>query len=122
MKLSKIHRVLKSKQSNWMNKYIDFNTGKRTNSANSFLKKLFKLMINFVYCKAMENFTKNFRLVNNEKDVLKYTSRPTHFIHNIFNKYYAAIQEIKPVVTLNKAIYVGFTVLKLSKWLMCDIH
>ena len=64
----------------------------------------------------------NVRLVNNEKDFLKYTSRPTHITHKIFGKNYAAIHEIKPVLTLNKPIYVGFTVLDLSKWKMYDFH
>ena len=58
---------------------------------------------------------KIYRLVNNEKDFLKYTSRPTHITHKIFDENYAAIHEIKPVLILNKPIYVGFTVLKLSK-------
>ena len=124
MKLTKIHRVLRFKQSDWMKKYINFNTEKRTNAANSFEKDFFKLMINSVYGKTMENLQKriNVRLVNNEKDFLKYTSRPTHITHKIFGKNYAAIHEIKPVLTLNKPIYVGFTVLELSKWLMYDYH
>ena len=107
-----------------MKKYINFNTEKRTNAANSFEKDFFKLMINSVYGKTMENLQKriNVRLVNNEKDFLKYTSRPTHITHKIFGKNYAAIHEIKPVLTLNKPIYVGFTVLELTKWLMYDFH
>ena len=40
----------------------------------------------------------------------------------MFNKNYATIQEIKSVLTFNKPIYVGFTVLEISKWLMYDFH
>ena len=62
------------------------------------------------------------RLVTNEKDFLKYTSKPMHITHKIFGKNFAVIHETKPVLTLNKQIYVGFTVLELSKWLMFDFH
>ena len=81
-------------------------------------------MINSVNGKTMENLQKriSIRLVNNEKDFLKYTSRPTHITHKIFDKNYAAIHEIIPVLTLNKQSYVGFTVLELSKWLIYDFH
>ena len=50
------------------------NTEKRKNAANDFEKDFFKLVINSVYGKTMENLRKriNVRLVNNEKDFLKY--------------------------------------------------
>ena len=107
-----------------MKKYIDFNPKKGKNTTNDFEKDFFKLMINSVYGKTMENLRKriNVRFVNNEQDFLKYTSKPTYVTHKLFDKDFAAIHEIKPVLMLNKAIYVGFTVLELSKWMMYDFH
>ena len=79
-------------------------------------------MINSVYGKAMENLRRrmNVRLVNNEKVFLKYNSRRTYSGYEKFGKDYAAIHEIEPVLILNKPIYLGCTVLHLSKWKMCE--
>ena len=63
-------------------------------------------MINSVYDKTMENLI-SIKVVNDEKDYLKHISKPTF----ISTKNYAAIHEIKPVLTLSKPICVGFTVL-----------
>ena len=59
MKLTKIHRVLKFKQSDWMKRYT-----------NDFEKDFFELMINSVYGKTMENLRKriNVRLVNKAEE------------------------------------------------------
>ena len=69
MKLSKIHRILKFKQSNWLEEYIKFNADKSKNAKKYFEKNYFKLMINSIYGKAMENLRKRIgvRLINNSK-------------------------------------------------------
>ena len=66
----------------------------------------------------MENLWKriNVRLINNAEDFFKYTSKPRYIIHKIFGKDHAFTHEIKTVLIPNKPIYVGFTVLDLSKW------
>ena len=65
MKLTKIQRLLKFKQSDWMKKHIDFNAEKRRNAANNFAKDFLKF--------TMESLQKrtNVRLINNEKCFLK---------------------------------------------------
>ena len=80
----------------------------------------FKLMINSIYGKTIENLRTRVRLVNNAENFLKYISKPAYITHKIFGKGNAAIHEIKPVLILKKPIYVGFTVLSLSKWKMYD--
>ena len=94
------------------------------NAADDFEEGFFKLMINTVFGKRMENLQKraNVRLVNNEKGFLKYTSKPTHVTHKMIGKDYATVHEIKPVLILNKPIYVVFTALNLIKWKMQDFY
>ena len=116
--------MLKFKQSDWKKKYIDFNTERRINADEDFEKYFSKLIINSVYGKTMENLWKRIKvwLVNNAGEFLKHASRPTYITCKIFSGNFAAIHEIKPVLMLNKPIYVGFTVLELSQWLMYDFH
>ena len=124
IKLTKVHRILEFKQSDWLKKYINFNTDKRKNAANSFEKYFFKLMNNSVFGKTVENLRKriNVELINNAKDHVKCISRPNFISQKIFSKSFVAVHKIKPLLTLNKPIYVGFSILGLSKTLMYRFH
>ena len=72
----------------------------------------------------MENLRKRIkiRIIKNEKDFIKYASRPTYINHDIFGKRLVAIHEKKELLTLNKPIYVGCRVLELSKLEMHKFH
>ena len=123
MKLTKVHRIVKYKQSDWLKKYIDFNTNKRKNAANSFKKDFFNLMSNSVFGKAMENLRKriSIKLINNAKDYFMCISKPSFVSQKIFSRNFVAIHEIKPVLTINKPIYVEFSILDLSQLLKVNL-
>ena len=72
----------------------------------------------------MENMRKRIkiRIVKNSQDFIKYTSRPTCINWKVFENDLAAIHEKKISLTSNKPIYVGFTVLEISKWDMYSFH
>ena len=55
MKLVSVFSILKFKQSDWLKKYIDFNTKKKKkNAPNSFEKDYFKLINNSTFDKTMQ--------------------------------------------------------------------
>ena len=115
---------IKFKQSHWLEEYIDFNTEKRKNSKNSFERNFFKLLVNSIYGKCMENIRKriNVKLIKNSKDYARYVSQPNFFSRKIFNRGFVAIQQIKSVLTLDKQIYMRFSISELSKLLMYKFH
>ena len=120
MKLTKGHRILKFKQHDWLKKDIDFNTEKSKKTANSFEKYFFKLMNNSFFGKTVEKLRKRIsvKLLNNPKDYAKCISKLNFVSQKIFIKNFVAIHEIKSASTLNKPIYVGFSILDLSKYLI----
>ena len=81
-------------------------------------------MINSVFGKTMESLRKRIcvELINNAKDYVRCVSRPSFASQKIFSKNFVAVHRIKPVLTLNKPIYVGCSILELSKSLMYEFH
>ena len=61
-------------------------------------------------------------MVNNAKDYKKYVSKASFVSQKVVSKDLVAIHEIKLVLTLDKPIYVGFSILDLSKIFMYDYH
>ena len=122
--LTKIHRVLKFKQSQWLRPYISLNTYLRQNATSKFEENFAKLMNNSVYGKTCENVRryKNVKYAINKKEVDKILRSPLLNDWIIYNEDLASF-EINPTsVTLNKPRAVGLTVLELSKLLMYDFH
>ena len=73
-----------------------------------------------VFGKAMEILRKriSLKLVNNSKEHVRCISIPSFISQKIFSKSFVAIHEVKPVLTLNKPVYAGFSIFDLNKLLM----
>uniref|UniRef100_UPI0035900141 uncharacterized protein n=1 Tax=Myxine glutinosa TaxID=7769 RepID=UPI0035900141 len=122
LRVEKIHRVLKFNQSHWLKGYIDFNTQRRTESKTDFEKDFYKLMNNAVFGKTMENVRKrqNIRLSTSWEQASKLINRPSFTRAEVFTENFCAIHLIKESIEMNKPIYIGTTILDLSKSLMYD--
>ena len=71
----------------------------------------------------MENlYIIDVRLLNKERDYLKWTSKPSYMLHEIFDNHLVAMHKIKVVLMLNKPTYVGMCVLGFIKLLMYEFQ
>ena len=124
LKLTKIHRGITFEESAWLKPYIDLNTDLRAKATNDFEKDFFKLMNNSVFGKTMENIRNrvDIRLVTRESQAKKLTSKPNYQHHTIFSKNLAAVHMKKVKLHFNKPVYLGMSILDLSKTLMYDFH
>lgn len=132
--LRKVHRVITFRQSPYLKQYIELNTQLRQKAKSSFEQDFFKLLNNSVFGKTLEN-TENrvtVHLVNQWNDELNRTKKMISAERLIANPYFhsasilsenlVAIQMNPDQIILDKPIYIGFTVLELSRSHMYDFH
>ena len=124
LKLTKLHRVLKFKQSNYLKEYIDLNTGFRKNAKNTFESNLFKKMVNVIFGKSLQDMRnqQEIRLCLTERQIQKYFIKPNFVQYLILDEHKVLLNMRKQIVKLNRPIYLGFTCLELAKHLMYDIY
>ena len=122
LKLKKIHRIIEFNQEAWLKPYIDMNTELRKAAKNDFEKDLFKLMNNSVFGKAMENIRKHrdIKLVTTDKKRSKLVSEPNYHTINLISEDLSIIEMKKTNVKMNKLIYLGLSILEISKILMYE--
>ncbi len=117
MELIRVHRVIQFLQEPWMKPYVDLCSALRAKSTNDFEKNFFKIMVNSVYGKTVENQSKrtNIKIVQSREACKKLTVKPQCIGFRIFSEHLAAVQLRKPMCLINKPFYVGFSVLDISK-------
>ena len=124
LRLDGIHRVIEFDQSPWLKTYIDFNTQLKMAATNDFEKDFFKLMNNSVFGKTMENIRKhrNIGLVTTEEKYLHTVMKPNFESGVLFGENLMGCEMGKIKVVMNKPVYLGQTIVDLSKIVMYEFH
>ena len=122
LKLKEVHRVIQFNQKAWLKPYIDMNTKLRKEAKNEFEKDFFKLMNNSVFGKTMENVRnhRDIKLVTSDKRRKRLVSEPNYHSHKKFSEHLMAIEMKKTRVKMTKPLYLGMSILDISKILMYE--
>ena len=96
----------------------------RTKASNEFEKDFFKLMNNSVFGKTMGNIRNrvNVHLVKSQKSLKRYTAKPNFRNLTIFDENLVAVNMKKTELVFDKPVYLGMSILEISKTLMYDFH
>lgn len=128
--LKKIHKVIQYDEKDFLKMYIDLNTELRSKAVSEFEKDFFKLMNNSIFGKTMEDIDKrrdvrlltHWERISQKQGASTLIARPNYHSHKIFSENLVAIQMNRISVLYNKPIYIGFSVLELSKLHMYQFH
>ena len=118
----KVHRVTQFNQEAWLRPYIEMNTKLRTQAKSDLQKDFLKLMNNSVFGKTMVNVRKHrhIKLVTAEKRRNQLVSEPNYHTTKYFSENLLAMQMKISKVKMNKPLYLGFSILEISKTLMYE--
>ena len=126
MIVDKVHNIISFRQSRWLKNYINFNTQKRNQAVNDFEKDFYKLLNNAFHGKTMENVRNRLKIKFVKKDdhreIIKQQSKLTfNGIHKSYENFDSCTFKQNEVL-MDKPIYLGFSVLELSKLLMYETY
>lgn len=128
--LRKINRAIQFRQKDWLKLYIDLNTKLRQAATNSFEKEFYKLMVNSIFGKTMENLFKRLcvKLIKTwnqsgkNYDARSLISKPNFHSCSVFDENLVAIQLNQTCVYYDKPLFIGFAILEISKTKMYDFY
>jgi len=124
MKITKIHRVLHFKQTAFIAPFIKKCTLLRQKSTTKFEQDQYKKVANCVYGKTIQNIRNyiNVSLHTKVQNLLKAVSSITFKNFTILGENLVQTNHSQPFIIHNRPIYVGFTILELSKHFMFDFY
>ena len=117
-----MYRVIQFNQKAWLKPYIDIKTELRKEAKNDFKNDFFKIINNAVFGKIMENVRKHrdIKLVTTDKRRNQLVSEPNYHTTKYFSENLLAIEMKKTKVKMNKPVYLGMSILDISKTLMYE--
>lgn len=120
--ITKIKKVIQYNQSDFLYKYVKFNSEMRAKAKSDSEKDFYKLCVNAVYGKMLESVRKHCdTLFLDSTQIKKYNKVSNRNLIkniNIIDEDFCIIQKKKDYHILNKPIFIGFSILEISKLLI----
>ena len=124
MDVRRVHRAIKFRQASWLKDYVDFCTTQRQAATSDFDKDFWKLMVNSIYGKTIEDKRKHSTVALALRDIEAERLMRKNYCKNL-----TILDESKVLflmktldVLMDKPIAVGFAVLELAKLKMYSLH
>jgi len=126
LRVTRLHRTLVFKQSDFMRRFVEFNIAQRIRyKGHPFKSDLYKLFNNSTFGRSMMNKRKQgcIQLVSSARRMEKILYRQRSYLdHRIVNEHLCLVRVRRQKLVLDQPIFIGAALLELSKRHMYDFH